>query len=46
MKHLFTLCLLAAPTLLAQAQAPGQVAGQLRDEYQQPLPDTTAGRAT
>jgi outer membrane receptor protein involved in Fe transport len=55
MKHLLTLCLAAAPLLLAQAQTPGQVTGQLRDERQQalpfatvllqPLPDTTAVRA-
>ena len=56
MKHLVTLCLLTAPTLVAQAQTAGQIAGQLRDEQQQPLPfatvllqplpDTTAVRAT
>jgi outer membrane receptor protein involved in Fe transport len=56
MKHLCTLCLLTLPTLLAQAQTAGQIAGQLRDEHQQPLPfatvllqplpDTTAGHAT
>lgn len=56
MKHLFTFCLAAAPTLFAHAQTTGPVTGQLRDERQQPLPfatvllqplpDTTAGRAT
>jgi outer membrane receptor protein involved in Fe transport len=56
MKPLLTLCLLTMPTLLAQAQTAGQIAGQLRDEHQQPLPfatvllqplpDTTAVRAT
>lgn len=55
MKHLFTLCLAAAPTLLAHAQAAGEVAGRLLDAQQQPvpfatvllqaLPDTTAARA-
>ncbi|RZK26650.1 MAG: TonB-dependent receptor, partial [Hymenobacter sp.] len=56
MKRIFTLCLLTAPTLFAQAQIVGQITGQLRDEHQQPLPfatmllqplpDTTAVRAT
>ena len=56
MKPLLTLCLAAAPTLLAQAQATGRVAGQLLDAQHQPLPfatvllqplpDTTAVRAT
>ena len=56
MKHFFTLCLAGVPALVAQAQTAGQVAGQLRDAQQQPLPfatvllqplpDTTAGRAT
>ncbi|MGI4737613.1 MAG: outer membrane beta-barrel protein [Janthinobacterium lividum] len=56
MKHLFTLCLAAVPTLFAHAQTTGSVTGQVRDERQQPLsfatvllqslPDTTAGRAT
>lgn len=55
MNYLFTLCLAAAPTFLAHAQATGQVTGRLLDAQQQPvafatvllqpLPDTTAVRA-
>lgn len=44
MKHLVTLCLLTAPTLVAHAQIASQVTGQLRDE--QPLPDTTGVHVT